>query len=456
MISSDNSPYNVATYDIDFTLKSYRESLTLAKEKYTFASYDNIPWGQRFILWRHDCDISLNRGHSLALIEASQGISATYFLNPHCDFYNLFEYSQYRIVLDIIKMGHQIGLHFDTEFHNTRDENDLSKKIISEAAILENAFGVRPVAFSFHNPIAKHLSFEAESYGGLINCYSRRFKEEVPYCSDSNGYWRFRRLKDVLSAGTDSCLQVLTHPGWWQDSPMPPRQRIFRSLYGRAQSALCKYDLSLNSHGRQNHGGDADRIQFLKVKEPQLFVLFDYLWNTGQFPSLFIELWRLHLAQIVNICKAVLHNLWKVSEEEINTVFDDPLQLGKEHKVFNFIFDAECHDVANIDLIKYRQFYCGYQALVHGRSILELKQLKDGCIFLCTTFESLAAWGLEQQGNYNGIRILDNKIIDGDTAEAEKFLGQLEEKKIEKVKDYYKQWNQLKESLKTDEVVTLK
>ena len=162
-------------------------------------------------------------------------MAATYFVNPHCEFYNPFELGQAQHLKHILRLGHSIGLHFDATFHEIQDEAQLHCKVEQEGRWLEEAFGVRPVAFSFHNPVAAHLQCDADSYGGLINCYSHRFKSEINYCSDSNGYWRFRRLHDVLSEASDPCLQVLTHPGWWQVNPMPPRQRIFRSAYGRAQ-----------------------------------------------------------------------------------------------------------------------------------------------------------------------------------------------------------------------------
>ena len=147
-------------------------------------------------------------------------------------------------------MGHEIGLHFDSDFYEIYDESSLSLKIAAEAEILERLYGVKPAVFSFHNPVAEQLSCEDEVYGGLINCYSRRFKNDVTYCSDSNGYWRFRRLRDVLVEAKAPCLQVLTHPGWWQDLPMPPRQRIFRSVYGRAAATMRDNDTALDSYGR--------------------------------------------------------------------------------------------------------------------------------------------------------------------------------------------------------------
>ena len=33
----------------------------------------------------------------------------------------------------------------------------------------------------------------------MINTYAKYFKENVEYCSDSNGYWRYKRLEDFLN-----------------------------------------------------------------------------------------------------------------------------------------------------------------------------------------------------------------------------------------------------------------
>jgi hypothetical protein len=287
----------------DFTEGHYRQLLGLAKETYRFALYDAIDWETRFILWRHDLDLSLNRAAALARIEADEGIRATYFINPRSEFYNPLEPDQSSMIRRIIDLGHQIGLHFDASAAGTGSAHELDVGVAREARWLAEAFGEAPKAFSFHNPTAAHLVHEEESYGGLVNCYSRRFKSEVPYCSDSNGYWRFRRLYDVLCAGTDPRLQVLTHPGWWQRAPMPPRQRIFRCAYGRAHRTLAGYDRNIKGFGRENLSGAASAIDFLRELAPERFDYFDYLWNTRRFDSLLVELWRYHLVLLHERCR---------------------------------------------------------------------------------------------------------------------------------------------------------
>jgi hypothetical protein len=389
--------------DSDFTTKSYRRLLSLAKMNYKFVSYKSIPWGEKFINWRHDCDISLNRAYALAKIESEECIKATYFLNPHCEFYNIYEKSQYDLVIKIIEMGHEIGLHFDPAFSQPTNEKELGQQIYYESKLLTDLFGVEPSAFSFHNPIPAIMSYDAEIYGGLINCYSRRFKTEVSYCSDSNGYWRYRRLNQVLSDATEPCLQVLTHPDWWQENSMPPRQRIFRSVYGRANAVMRRNDDQLIAHGRQNQAGAAQNLLFLNTTHTCLFELYDYLWNTGHFQSLFVELWRLHEKQINKLCKAELRNQWRVPAVEVNAFFESPSLAIDGWRLFVGVFGRTWQEAASLEESEYWTWVKLRNTLIHGRSSASPQRLEDGCVFLCSAIESLATWGKDQPIHYDGI-----------------------------------------------------
>jgi hypothetical protein len=241
----------------DFTTENYVRLLDLAKTQYKFISYSEIALGERFILWRHDCDFSLNRSLRLAQLEHEAGVRATYFLNPHSEFYHLLEKKQAEIVRQIVALGHDIGLHFDAAYYDVDSEDTLDALVVREARLLRDTFEQEIHAFSFHNPTNFLLACEAERYGGLLNCYSAMFKQHIPYCSDSNGYWRHRRLEDVLRPGEDPCLQVLTHPAWWQEQVMRPRERIQRCIDGRAATQIEDYDAFLEKHGRRNFGRGA-------------------------------------------------------------------------------------------------------------------------------------------------------------------------------------------------------
>jgi len=240
--------------DNAFTEDQYRGFVALAKSKYEFIKYDEIDFSKKFVLWRHDVDFSLNRAESLARIEFEEGVASTFFINPHCIFYNCLEKSQTDLIRRIISMGHSIGLHFDSEYHSIETEGQLDDVVSFEAKWLSDIFGSPISAFSFHNPNSLLLSFEKATYGGLINCYSKDFKTRLGYCSDSNGRWRHRHLFDVLENAEERNLQILTHPAWWQKRENTAKRKIRRCAFGRAEAIMDEHEASLLKHGRSEDG----------------------------------------------------------------------------------------------------------------------------------------------------------------------------------------------------------
>lgn len=239
----------------DFTEENYRSLLQLAKQKYCFIAYDQYRSDGSNILWRHDIDFSVHRALKLATIEAEEGVKATYFIHLHNESYNALEAEVAKCIHKIVDMGHDIGLHFDPSFY-ILDNCNLDKfefYLKMEQQLLETIFGKRIRAFSFHVPeVGKWVDVKQEIIGGLINAYSSYLGENYGYCSDSNGYWRFKRLEDVLREAKEEKLQVLTHPEWWVPSVMSPRDRITRCIDGRAAKQHKWYDAAMQSMGRKN------------------------------------------------------------------------------------------------------------------------------------------------------------------------------------------------------------
>lgn len=438
MISVNNRPLNALPNDNDFTVDHYKVLLDLAVNNYPIARYSNIPYGERFLLWRHDCDYSLNRALMLAKLENAAGVTATYFVNIHCEFYNLFERNQLDILHQIVALGHDIGLHFDAAFYQTTSETELESQVKQEADLLESFVGVRPTAFSFHNPTAAHLCCEAEQYAGLVNCYSRLFKSSVSYCSDSNGYWRFRRLFDVLESGADSSLQVLTHPGWWQDKAMPPRQRIFRSVYGRAEAVMHQYDEGLQVSGRENYSGNADALLFLLKYDSSAFYFFDYLWNNNKLDALFIQLWCLHQQQIKQICFHVIENHWGVPSATVARFFEQLDNTVAVFDLFNVVFDfASYQNVVGgddesiyLDLSEFYHMLTSWGGI--GYSVLE-----QNVSLLCHLILSIANWAEHQSSiSYSGLTGMSGLVL----------FEELINKSSENIYDDFKseRWDRLK------------
>jgi hypothetical protein len=245
-------PDHSASYP-DFTEAGYRECLRLAKARYRFVGFREAG-PTRTILWRHDCDSSMHRSLRLAEIETEEGVKATYFLFPRCLYYNLMSLDVAKCVRSIIGLGHDIALHFDPTFYGERLEGeDLERAIARERDLLAAEFGAEPTAVSFHlYGVLKSPMPEADGVAGLVNAYGANLKAAYGYCSDSNGVWRFRRLKTVLEEAKEERLQVLTHPEWWTPEAMPPRARLQRAIDGYAEAMGKWYDDITAEHDRPN------------------------------------------------------------------------------------------------------------------------------------------------------------------------------------------------------------
>lgn len=247
----DNNKY----YFNDFTEKNYRKLIKLSKSNYDFISFLDYKLKGKNLLWRHDVDFSVNRAFKLASIEHKNEIFSTYFFHLHNSFYNILEEEITLMAKKILELGHELGLHFDPYFYQkTFGVNcNLIKYIKIEKNLLEELFETKVIAFSLHNPDTfSNFDSTKEKILDMVNVYSKYIKTHYEYCSDSNGYWRFNRLENIISNPGTKNLHVLTHPGWWVPEPMSPRDRITRCIEGRAKSQHKRYDDLLKKYGREN------------------------------------------------------------------------------------------------------------------------------------------------------------------------------------------------------------
>ena len=236
----------------DFTLSHYKEILSLLKGQYIFATYPGFNKNDRFVLLRHDIDFSPHRALKMAELESDMDTPSTYFVNLHSEYYNALEKEIYGIIKKIHSLGHYIGIHFDTHFYNIQTEEEIDERLQQERTIFAHFFELDVQCFSFHNTNPFILSCQKEKYAGLVNSYSEYFQKELVYCSDSNGYWRYKRMYDVIENENAARLQLLTHPEWWQDTEMSSWQKIKRAVYGRADKNLSDYIELLNANKNNN------------------------------------------------------------------------------------------------------------------------------------------------------------------------------------------------------------
>lgn len=319
----------------DFTESHYREILQLVKDtNRASVSYCSIPWGGKYLLWRHDIDISINRSVRLAEINAEHSVHSTFFVNIHSNFYNTFELAQARMLREIISMGHDIGVHFDGAFFGEIGQDEVASAIAKEANLLAELTGKPPVAVSFHNPTRRMLTIDSPRLGGLVNAYSQKLMTDAKYCSDSNGYWRHDRLADIVADSTVERLQVLTHPDWWMNSPMAPRNRVHRAAYGRAVATMADYDRTLADFGRRNMGNWEDF--FGNNNEPQFEVppFWSQLLAEERIDLLFLELWRNFWFRIESIGRRGILEVLQKQEKDCGLFLARPDQAEKLRGVF--------------------------------------------------------------------------------------------------------------------------
>jgi hypothetical protein len=241
--------------DNDFTETAYRDLLRTARSRYAFRPFANALTMADGVLWRHDIDMSPHRALALARIEREEGVTASYFVHLHSNFYNAFETDVIATLKDVVALGHEIGLHFDPQVRQLAagDRAGVLRAVSLERDILQDALGAPVVAVSFHDPdLAGFTDLGDDVIAGLVNAYGPRVRKEFAYCSDSNGYWRFKPIGDVLREPGHTRVQVLTHPEWWVPEPMSPRDRVARAINGRASRATARYDAALRALNREN------------------------------------------------------------------------------------------------------------------------------------------------------------------------------------------------------------
>jgi hypothetical protein len=244
----------------DFTTARYRELLASAAQRFRFVRFGTDVPEEDTALWRHDIDFSPQRALALARLEHAAGIAATYFVQLSSRYYGAFEPETAAALREIASLGHDIGLHFDPVVVSHRAAPDYDARLGFEAAALASLVEAPVGAFSLHNPTTiVGSSLDGRSHAGLLNASHPSLRDRFTYVSDSNGLWRHRSLHDAIADPEVHRLYALTHPEWWQDDVMPPRQRIQRCLDGRAEAGGRHYDGLLARHGRPNVGEKAGR-----------------------------------------------------------------------------------------------------------------------------------------------------------------------------------------------------
>lgn len=224
--------------NVRFSFNYYRRMLEGAAARgyriSSFARFD--PLAPRTVIMRHDVDYTLNGVADLARIEADLGATASYLFRVHAHEYNLFAPHVYKLLIDLRRLGHEIGLHFEAMNFARALDLDPPTVLKQEKRLLEDLLGEPVRTCSEHRDVS-HVVHETPYYHAQFNPYETgfdfftmdaRYAKEMKYLSDSNGVWREGDLLEHL--GKWDRFQVLIHPDWWFERDLILKGPYFHGL----------------------------------------------------------------------------------------------------------------------------------------------------------------------------------------------------------------------------------
>ena len=203
---------------------------------------------------RHDLCLDPTGALTMAQMEHEFGIQATYMVMTNSPLYEFEDDSAIFTLRQMIGMGHEIGLHFDFDSEEEREENpemgfQVVSKVRSACELLETLIEQRVPSISFHRPLAQFLRGPL-AVDDKVNAYSRELMSW--YLSDSAGNWREGEPLPLLSNPDRPLLQLLIHPFWWGEEHMSAGDRL--QTYFDAVTRGCSVqqvralDIALTSH----------------------------------------------------------------------------------------------------------------------------------------------------------------------------------------------------------------
>lgn len=218
-------------WSADFRYTYFRQLLHAARSRFVAHVLSNATEvlpnnGPPILFLRHDIKFSLSKALRMAEIESEYGLPASYMVRADSPLYSLKERQARLQLLEIVQMGHEVGLHFDLA-RETRQSSSYLRLIESEIrAACERIEQItcRPVrALSLQRAIP--LLFGGPLLvNGRVNADSSELR--AWYFSDSGGHCRDGDPITQIANQHGPVLQVILHPIWWGERHLPAPQRL--------------------------------------------------------------------------------------------------------------------------------------------------------------------------------------------------------------------------------------
>ena len=230
-----------------FTSKSYVKLLEYLSQIYKIVPFCEIPREDiPYLILRHDIDFSPSAALRMAKIEKDLGIKSTYFVMFSSRFYNVLEGDNVHILEQISKLGHEIGLHYHPAQYRIYNKNP-KKTLKTEIRLLEHLLGRKVCS------IARHGPWDQDPFAtikGYINANNPRLRRDI-FIHDSCRAWTPLQGLTKLVNDPPRKVQLLTHPGNWQDDKIDRE-----TLLERFTQSLEKKNFTLKKNMKKTWSTD--------------------------------------------------------------------------------------------------------------------------------------------------------------------------------------------------------
>lgn len=216
----------------DFSYTYFRQLLHMVRGSFAAYRLGDVPEilqsdrPQLTLFLRHDIKISLKRALPMAEIEHGCELPATYMVRADSPLYSLNDRNARVQLLELIQMGHEVGLHFELASAEPQSHSFLKiieRRLHTACDRLEQII-CRPIrVVSFQRPLP--LLFDGPlMVEGRVNADAHELRH---WCvADTGGLWREGEPVASITRPQGHLLQVILHPIWWGDAHIPAPQRL--------------------------------------------------------------------------------------------------------------------------------------------------------------------------------------------------------------------------------------
>jgi hypothetical protein len=206
-----------------FSFKEYRKIFYYYKSNLKLLNFNEVNKNSNnFFILRHDVEFSIERAFDLALFEKWKlNTKSNFFFQLKNNSYNLLSYENIKMVNEIIKMGHGVGLHFN--YKGPKNKKLIISELNKQKKIFFSNFKKAINFFSPHRPSKNRflLNLNLPNFKNTyLNLYFTPYEKAINnvnktlYLVDSRHKWKFIHPLNV-DLKKHRKIQLVFHPDAW-------------------------------------------------------------------------------------------------------------------------------------------------------------------------------------------------------------------------------------------------